>query len=161
MRAAFLVLTVSLLSDSVPCSAKEGTRGVASVQVFGLDKVWSMHLTLQPDQWEKMQPKHGQGGFGFPPAPAPKGNSKEGNPAEPKRDANKRGMFVFDFPYVKGDLEIEDRTFKDGGHAIGGVGYYVCHRSACCQRSAQSGGGIEPYRWRARCGVEEQYLARA
>lgn len=118
MRAGFLVLTVSLLSYSVP-------RSATAAEVFGLDKVWSMHLTLQPDQWEKMQPKRGQGGFGFPPAPAPKGNPQAAKPAEPARDANKRGMFGFDFPYVKGDLEIEGRTFKDVGVRYKGNGTYM------------------------------------
>lgn len=128
MRAGFLFWTVALLSYPATCLAVGGdsTRNeAASAQVFGLNKVWSMHLTLQPDQWEKMQPKRGQGGFGFPPAPAPKGNTQAAKPAEPVRDANKRGMFGFDFPYVKGDLEIEGRTFKDVGIRYKGNGTYM------------------------------------
>lgn len=125
MRARFLVLIVSLLCCSAPCSAKEGTKDTASAQVFGLDKVWSMHLTIQPDQWEKMQPKRGQGGFGFPPAPPQTGNTKEAKPAEPNRDAKKRGMFGYEFPYVKADLEIEGQKFKDVGIRYKGNGTYM------------------------------------
>ncbi len=128
MRAGFLVLTMSLLNYSVTSLAVGGDstrKETAAGQVFGLNKVWSMHLILQPDQWEKMQPKRGQGGFGFPPAPAPRENTKAEKPAEPERDAKKRGMFGFDFPYVKGDLEIEGQTFKEVGVRYKGNGTYM------------------------------------
>ncbi|HTU94040.1 MAG TPA: CotH kinase family protein [Gemmataceae bacterium] len=136
MRAGFLVLTTALLSchalcradDGVPARKVESRAGTASAQVFGLDKVWSMHLTIQPDQWEKMQPKRGQDGFGFPPAP-PKNEgaaeNRDAKPAEPAGDAKRRGGFGFEFAYVKGELEIDGRTFKDVGVRYKGGGSYA------------------------------------
>jgi spore coat protein H len=125
MRIRSLIWTVSLLSYSMPCLVRDaapnqsgGTRGRASAQVFGLDKVWSMHLTIQPDQWEKMQPKRGPRGFG----PQPNRDTK---PAEPEDDAKRRGGFGFDFVYVKGDLEIDGRKFKDVGVRYKGNGSYA------------------------------------
>ncbi|MHB1422243.1 MAG: hypothetical protein ACYC3I_03395 [Gemmataceae bacterium] len=105
MRAGFLMLTLTLLSCPPPGRAADNKpSNRASAQVFGLDKVWSMHLTIPPDQWEKMQPKRGRGGFGFPPnrdakpaeakPNAPSAEVKrEVPPAEPERDAKPRGMF--------------------------------------------------------------------
>lgn len=109
MRAAFLILSVSALSFTTPCR-------VAGTEVFGLDKVWSMHLTIPPDQWEKMQPT--RGGFG----PQPNADAK---PADQNPDAKRRGGFGYDFAYVKGDLEIDGRKFKDVGVRYKGGGSYA------------------------------------
>ncbi|MGH7169904.1 MAG: CotH kinase family protein, partial [Gemmataceae bacterium] len=119
MQARFLVLTVTLLSVPTLClAADKKPNPNASAQVFGLDKVWSMHLTIQADQWEKMQPKRGRGGFGFPP-------NRDARPAEADRDAKPRGMFGFDFPYVKGDLEIDGQKFADVGVRYKGNASYA------------------------------------
>jgi spore coat protein CotH len=119
MRAGFLMLTVVLVNCSALCWAADKKPGKdAATGVFGLDKVWSMHLTIQPDQWEKMQPKRGRGGFGFPPnrdGKSAEAKPAEAKPAEADRDARPRGMFGFDFPYVKGDLEIEGRKIPNVG----------------------------------------------
>ena len=119
MQARFLVWTVMLLSiPSVCLAADKKPNPNASAQVFGLDKVWSMHLTIQPDQWEKMQPQRGRGGFGFPP-------NRDARPADPDRDAKPRGMFGFDFPYVKGEVEIDGQKFKDVGVRYKGNASYA------------------------------------
>lgn len=130
MRAGFLMGTVALLSCHALCGAADGALKPgkdAGAKVFGLGKVWSMHLTIQPDQWEKMQPKRVPGGFGFPPrqdgkAAQPKQDVK---PAEANRDTKPRNTFGFEFTYVKGDLEIEGRTFKDVGVRYKGNGSYA------------------------------------
>jgi hypothetical protein len=160
-RAGLLVLTMSLLNYSVTCLAVGGDstrKEAAAGQVFGLNKVWSMHLILQPDQWEKMQPKRGQGGFGFPPAPAPRENTKAEKPAEPERDAKKRGMFGFDFPYVNGDLEIEDQKFKAVGVRYKGKGTYM---SAQGLRWGRSECLVLRTRWRTRAFVSPSATAIA
>lgn len=119
MHAVLLGLTATLLICPVPSLA------AAKSEVFGLDKVWSMHLTIQPDEWEKMQPKRKPGGFGFPPFPAQDDGKKTEKAAEPQRDVKQRGLFGFDFLYVKGDLEIDGHTFKDVGVRYKGNGTYM------------------------------------
>jgi spore coat protein CotH len=92
----------------------------SSARVFGLDKVWSMHLTIAANEWEKMQPKGGRGfgGFGGPPRPAEK--RTEGGQGK-----KVRSMFGIEFEYVKGDLEIDGRTYKDVGVRYKGNSSYA------------------------------------
>jgi len=112
-----------LAADKKP--AKE-----SSAKVFGLDKVWSMHLTVQPKEWEKMQPKRGRGfgGFGGPPRPegkAPEAKPPVAKPAEAARDGKVRGMFGFEYEYIKADLEINGKTYKDVAVRYKGNGSYA------------------------------------
>jgi hypothetical protein len=86
----------------------------ASAKAFGLDKVWSMHLTIPAKDWQKMQPTKGFGNFGWP-----------AKPAEPDKDRKTRGSFGLDFVYVKGTLEIDGKTYKDVGVRFKGGGTYV------------------------------------
>jgi spore coat protein H len=144
MRARSLLLALALLSfPLLGLAANNKPSKDASAGLFGRDKVWSMHLTIQPDQWEKMQPK--RGGFGFPPKGEAKpgeakGDAKPGQvkndakAAEVKRDvffgapegdAKRRGMFGFDFAYVKGNLEIDGHRFPDVGVRFKGNGSYA------------------------------------
>jgi spore coat protein H len=113
MRARLLIpmLAVLLCPALLPAADRKPTKD-PSARVFGLDKVWSMHLTVPADEWEKMQPKRGRGfgGFGGPPRPEEK---KE--PAEEGQGKKVRGMFGFEYPYVKGDLEIDGKTYKNVG----------------------------------------------
>jgi spore coat protein H len=108
MRVRLLIATLTVLSCPALCPAADAKpSNDPSARVFGLDKVWSMHLTLTAEQWEKMQPK--RGGFGFPGGPPP------AQPPQPGGDAKPRGMFGMSFPYVKGDVEIDGQKFKDVG----------------------------------------------
>lgn len=120
MRMRLLMpLLAALSSPSLSLAADRQPAKNVSARVFGLDKVWSMHLTIAPEQWEKMQPKRGRG-FGPPGAPPP----REAKPAEGA--GNKvRGRFGFDYEYVKGDLEIDGRTFKNVGVRYKGNGSYI------------------------------------
>jgi spore coat protein CotH len=120
MRTRLLVsMLATLIVPSLLLAADKKPAKDSSARVFGLDKVWSMHLTLAPEQWEKMQPKRGRG-FGPPGAPPP----REAKPAD---GAGKkvRGMFGFEYEYVKGDLEIDGKTFKDVGVRYKGNASYA------------------------------------
>ncbi len=131
MRARLLLLTLALLSCPALCPADTKPRSDAATGMFGLTKVWSMHLIVQADQWEKMQPKRGPGGFGFPPnrdGKAPEGK-RDGKAAEGNRDAKQRGMFGFDFAYVKGEVEIDGQKFTDVGVRYKGNGSYAASRN--------------------------------
>jgi spore coat protein H len=121
VRFWLTALTV-LISPALCPAADTKPKNDPSATVYGLDKVWSMHLTLTAEQWEKMQPPLRRGGFGFPGGPPPGQAPQPGQqprPAPPppplQADAKPRGMFGMSFPYVKGEVEIDGHKFKDVG----------------------------------------------
>jgi hypothetical protein len=83
-------------------------------EVFGLTKVWRMHLIIQPADWQKMHPS--RGGFGRPAA---------AKSASPSPDRKARGGFGFDFEYVKGDLVIEGTRLNNVGVRFKGNSSYA------------------------------------
>lgn len=87
------------------------------LELFGRDRVWTVHLTFTDKDWEAMQPSGRPGfpGFGGPP-PAP---SKDD-----KKDA-KTSVFGQTFPYVKGNVEFEGKTWKDVGLRFKGNSTYL------------------------------------
>jgi hypothetical protein len=88
-------------------------------RVFGLDKTWSMHLTIQADDWKKMQPTNRGGPFGgFGPA-------QKAKPAEKNTERKPRGLFGLDFEYVKATLQIGETTYKDVAVRFKGSGTYI------------------------------------
>ncbi len=145
MRARLMVFILTALSCPVLLlAADKKPAKESSAGAFGLDKVWSMHLTVQPQEWENMQPKHGRGfgGFGGPPRPPekaaepkpPQAKPIEVKPPQPKpgeaaRDGKVRGMFGFEYPYVKGDLQIESKTYKDVGVRYKGNASYAASQA--------------------------------
>src|SRR5690242_3517856 len=113
MRAHLLIPMLAVLaSPAVLSAAGSNPTNDAAARAFGLDKVWSMHLTIQAKEWEQMQPKRGRGfgPFGGPPRPEEK---KE--PVDDAQGKKVRSMFGFEYPYVKGDLEINGKTYKNVG----------------------------------------------
>jgi spore coat protein CotH/Ca2+-binding EF-hand superfamily protein len=111
MRTRLLVFTLAALAGPSlgPGAAKPQTAKPSS-RLFGLDKVWSMHLTIQPKAWETMQPTPMGGPFGWGRPPA-----REAKPPEKGEDRKQRGMFGRDYAYVKALLEIDGKTYKDVG----------------------------------------------
>ena len=81
-------------------------RPGSTAGVFGLDKVWTMHLTVGPKDWEKMQPTNRGGMFGgFGPA----------RPTQKSSDRKPHGLFGLDFEYVKASVEIGGKAYNDVG----------------------------------------------
>src|SRR5262249_24109658 len=78
-----------------------------SAGVFGLDRIWSMHLTIPAKNWERMQPSKGGFPFGRP-NERPKQKAPQQN-----RDRKNPRLFRVDFEYVKADVEIGGKTYKD------------------------------------------------
>jgi hypothetical protein len=123
MRVRLLAPLLASLAfpATTPAADRKPRKGA-----FGLDKVWSLHLTIGPKDWERMQPTNrggpfGPGGFG-PPRPPEKGKEK---PAEKSTDRSRRGLFGFDFEYVKARLEVGGKTYKDVGVRFKGSGTYI------------------------------------
>jgi Ca2+-binding EF-hand superfamily protein len=110
------------LALALPAStwaADEKPKKDVSAEAFGLDKVWSMHLTISAKDWKKMQPTPGKGGF-MPAPPDP-----DAKPPEKGQDRKVRGMFGYEYEYVKGNLELDGKTYKDVGVRFKGNGTYM------------------------------------
>jgi putative membrane-bound dehydrogenase-like protein len=75
--------------------------------VFGLAKVWTIHLEIPAGEYEALQPV---GGMGFPGGPPPQ-------PAEKPREArdSERNLFGTAFPWVQGEFTGDGQTFKKVG----------------------------------------------
>jgi spore coat protein CotH len=103
-------LTGPVLAAAPPARSVVSTRG-RPAEVFGLMKVWSMHLTISPGDWAKMAPT--RDGFA------------RGRPAPVKEGRKPRRGFGYDFEYVKADLEIDGARLKDVGVRFKGNSTYA------------------------------------
>jgi spore coat protein H len=96
--------------------------------VFGLAKVWQLHLEVAAREGDKMQPTGGRrfpggpGGFpgapGGPPRPAEKTEEKAA-------DVHKGSGFGMDFPRAHAALTAEGKTYKDLGLRYKGNASYM------------------------------------
>jgi Ca2+-binding EF-hand superfamily protein len=109
VRIPVLVLAALAFPAATPAADRE-ERLKSSAPVFGLDRVWSMHLTIAAGDWKTMEPTRRPGPFA-----GPRPNEPEAKPAEPSKDRRAHGGFGFDFAYVKATLEIDGQKFKDVG----------------------------------------------
>lgn len=94
-----------------------------SDSVFGLTKIWNIHVRVSKENWAAMQPKSGGfPGFGPPGAPPQQGPPPGGFGPPPN---HRPGSFGFEFDYVKADVEFDGQTFKDVGLRFKGNGTYM------------------------------------
>lgn len=92
-----------------------------SAAVFGLTRIWPVHVHVTAEAWKEMQPAGGGfPGFGPPPG-GPRPGGPPGRPPAPFRP----GSFGFEFEYVKADVEFGDEVFKDVGLRFKGNGTYM------------------------------------
>jgi spore coat protein H len=92
-----------------------------SDSVFGLTRVWKIHLHLTADNWKAMQPtRGGMPSFGGPP----------GSPGPQGPGGFRPGSFGFEFDYVKADIELNGESFKDIGVRFKGNGTYMMSASS-------------------------------
>jgi putative membrane-bound dehydrogenase-like protein len=108
--ACGLILLSCTVVGLRPADGQEpGRKAATGDDVFGLTKVWSVHLEIPAREYQAMQPA--AGGFGFgggaPAKPAPKA------PQE-KRDSE-RNQFGTEFPWAQGDFVAEGETYKKVG----------------------------------------------
>lgn len=111
-----------------------------SESVFGLTRVWKIHLHVSAANWQAMQPPAGGfpgfgppppgGGFpGGPPAaggrPNPGTERKPGDSPPGPGGAFRPGSFGFDFDYVKADVELDGETLREVGLRFKGNGSYM------------------------------------
>lgn len=121
--------TLALGALFVLTHALDAQDKLKRADVFGPDKVWSIHIRLGDKEYQAMQPTGG-GMFGFPAFgkkdPPKKEEKKDGE----KPDIHKNKGFGIEFPFVKGDIEFEKTLVKDVGIRYRGNSTY--------QMSAQS-----------------------
>ncbi len=120
--ASALMLAVPLLfwspnaTGGVP-DQQNPKKVPAGADVFGLDKLWQIHLTLTPEEYQGMQPTQ-PGSFPPPPLP-PKVAPKPG-----ERDTH-RSVFGSVFPWAFASLTIGDQTFEKVGIRYKGNSTYL------------------------------------
>jgi Ca2+-binding EF-hand superfamily protein len=114
-------------------SLADPSRSDRSAAVFG-DKLWRFHLTISAKDWEAMQPVGGPrfgpgpgGPPGRPPAAPPGKDERPPALPQPPRppQGGVPGKFGFTFPYVKGALEADGRTYKEVGVRFKGNSSYM------------------------------------
>ncbi len=120
------VLVGALVSPPANAQVKDDKKQ-AGKEVFGLTKVWALHLEIPAKEYEAMQPAGGMrfpgmpGGPGGPGRPAAKPADK---PGEPARDSD-RSAFGVEFPWVRGELAAEGKTYKNIGFRYKGNSTYM------------------------------------
>jgi spore coat protein CotH len=107
-----------------PSTAKPAKGEVVAADMFGLGKVWQFQIDIPAAEYDKMQPamRRGPGGFpGFPGGP----QQPADKPADPNADVHKGSGFGMEFPWGKGSLTADGKTFKDAGLRYKGNASYM------------------------------------
>jgi putative membrane-bound dehydrogenase-like protein len=90
---------------------------VAAGDLFALNKVVGLDIEIPAEEYQAMQPPAPAGGFGAPPqGPRPK---KAG------ARASERNLFGVEFPWVRGLLTAEGRTYRGIGFRYAGNASYM------------------------------------
>ena len=126
----FLWTVTSFAADKTDTPAKDDSESV-----FGLTRVWKIHLHVTAENWKSMQPP--AGGFpGFGPPAAPGNPGSERKPNEAARTppppgpggpggAFRPGSFGYEFEYVKADVELDGEKLREVGLRLKGNGTYM------------------------------------
>jgi spore coat protein CotH len=106
--------------------------GVASAstaddEVFGLTRVWQIHLHITAENWAKMQPAGGGGfpGFGPPPGNPGRPGGNPGGKGPGGGPGFRPGSFGFEFEYARATVEFDGEAFADVGLRFKGNGTYM------------------------------------
>ena len=113
------------------CRTPQSKLAAQTVQVepdgafFGLGKVHSLHLDITAAEWQKMQPAPGKK-FPGPPGFGPKVVPKPAPPTDKPADVHKSaGAFGTEFPWVRAEVEIGGKSFRNVGVRFKGNFTYV------------------------------------
>jgi putative membrane-bound dehydrogenase-like protein len=109
---------VLFLAPVVVAAPAAGEQPKSAGDLLGLDKVWSIHLTLSADEYAAMQPAM-DGAFGAPPGPQRLPRRNDGRGRE-------RNLFGTEFPWAKADVTIDGTTLKSVGvRYAGDITYFA------------------------------------
>lgn len=130
--ALSIVLSALVAAAVVPHAAAAQERAVdSSDSVFGLTRVWKIHLEVSSAQWKAMQPQGGGLPFGPPgsaPRPAPSGELPRGpqpGPGAAPGPGFRPGSFGYEFDYVPADVEWNGERIAKVGLRFKGNGTYM------------------------------------
>ncbi len=114
-RRALAVLACCAILFARPAVLRSGT--VDDGDAFGLTKVVNLHVEIAADEYQAMQPPAPVGAPGGPP-PAPR-------PKRPGERASERNLFGVEFPWARGDVTTEGKTYKGVGLRYSGNASYM------------------------------------
>lgn len=127
MRCHFLVLIPVFAISMGSLRAQESSTGHSpGDRIFETHKVHKLHLTISPEQFEKLTPKGGASPFGPPggpgfggPAPInqPPKTASEDSPkdATPDTSSGHRNAFGVEFSWAQADVQVNDQTLSTIG----------------------------------------------
>lgn len=129
---AWLMVGCLALQGSVADEDNPTKKDVPGRDLFGLTKVWKIHIEIPVREWEAMQPRSGLRFPGMPGGPGgfgkPVPNAKPGKPVkEPGEQARHvhRSNFGMEFPWAKGDFTMAGLTCKNVGIRYKGNASYL------------------------------------
>ena len=112
--AIFFAGPAVLASGSADDDNAKGTA--AGADLFGLTRVVNVHIEVPADEYEAMQPSPPAAFGGPPPAPRPK---------RPGERESERNLFGVEFPWARGTVIAEGRTYKGVGLRYAGNASYM------------------------------------
>ncbi len=117
---ASVVLLNAACADAADDGPKAKTKESPGKDVFGLSKVWSLHIEMTEKEYQAMQPPGG--GMGFPGfgGPMPKQPEKK----DGARDSD-RSVFGTEFPWAHAELTVDGKTYKNVGIRYKGNSTYM------------------------------------
>ncbi len=113
--AIFLARPATLVSASPDNGDTQ--QKAAGANLFGLTKVIQLHIEIPEEEYEAMQPS--------PPAGVPGGPPPAARPKRPGARASERNLFGFEFPWARGALFAEGKTYKGVGLRYSGNASYM------------------------------------
>jgi spore coat protein CotH len=116
-----VVLAIGLLLAAFPSPATaDGPKATADpAKVYGFTTVWPLHLSLSAKEFAALEPAAvGFPGLGGPPRTPNK-------PADKAADVHKGGSFGIEYPWVRGELSADGKTYPEVGLRYKGGGSYL------------------------------------
>ena len=113
--AIFLAGPAVLVSGAADDGDAKGKA--AGADLFGLTRVVNLHIEIPADEYQAMQPPAPAGVPGGPP-PAPR-------PKQPGERESERNLFGVEFPWARGAVTAEGKTYKGVGLRYSGNASYM------------------------------------
>ena len=117
MVGGILILACLAASYRPPEAPADDGKKPSPEEVFGLSRVWAVHLDITTAEYQALQPTGGFG-FGRPPQPPAKDKGKK------EKRPRDRNLFGIEFPWIHGNLTVAGKTYKKVGLRYDGNATY-------------------------------------
>ncbi len=104
------------LATAADGGGAKGKAAATATDLFGLTKVLGLHIEISADEFRAMQPPAPAAFGGPPPAPRPK---------KPGERESERNLFGVEFPWVRGSVTAEGKTYRTVGFRYSGNASYM------------------------------------